>query len=809
MQLSLLRSLLTRFKAWSRKRGLQVSVIGSVTLALMLPALVELLAELNLAEQRARSELQIDLDRESEVLAASMSTPLWEFSVSSGEAIARSMVRDQRFVSIVVTDSATQRIFVELHRIAGAAPRTISIRKVIQRDGKEIGTVDAAMTLDPYMATTRELQNRHLLQTTLVLLAALAFIILLLRRSLLKPIRLLTNEAHRIASQQLASPVLFVGNNELGQVADAMEKMRQHLLTAFDQLQENNRRSTAIIEASPVPLAVISSAGEISLVNVAFTETFGYAKADIPQITRLWELCYPDTRERELFIQQWRHHLDDAQRTGERFMPLELSVRCKDGSNRTVVCSATALEKDFSGDHLLALFDITERKIAEDQIKNLAFFDQLTGLANRTLLMDRLRQGMATSDRSGVYGALLFIDLDNFKVLNDTLGHDVGDLLLKEIAQRLQACVREGDTVARLGGDEFVVMLTGLETDPQTSAALTENIGEKILAALRKDCRLGVVNHPSSGSVGATLFCGQRIGIDELLKQADLAMYKAKDAGRNTLRFFDPAMEAAVMEHSALENSLRKALAEGQLSIHVQPQVLDDGRVVGAEVLARWWHPERGLVSPAMFIPVAEETGLIVPLGQWVLEAACQQLARWSTQPAFSHLTLAVNVSARQFRQSVFTQQVIDTIVRTGANPHRLKLELTESLMVANIDEIIGKMFALKAQGVGFSLDDFGTGYSSLSYLKRMPLDQLKIDQSFVRDVLIDPNDAAIANTIVALGRSLGLGVIAEGVETEAQQAFLAQCGCHAFQGYYFSRPTPIDEFERFIQSRDSETAPT
>jgi diguanylate cyclase (GGDEF)-like protein len=445
--------------------------------------------------------------------------------------------------------------------------------------------------------------------------------------------------------------------------------------------------------------------------------------------------------------------------------------------------------------------DTTQHKIAEEKITELAFFDQLTGLPNRTLLLDRLNQVMAANERNGAHGALLLIDLDNFKALNDTLGHELGDTLLKQVAQRLKRCVREGDTVARRGGDEFVVILANLSMSEREAATGIETAAEKIFASLNQPYRLDDAIHHSTASIGATLFNGHPASIDSLMKQADLAMYKAKEAGRNRLRFFDPAMEVTVISRAALESDLRAAIEAKRFVLHYQAQVAG-GQVTGAEVLLRWKHPQRGMVSPAEFIPLAEETGLILPLGHWVLETACAQLAVWASQPAMAHFTLAVNVSALQFSQPDFVEQVLAVLKDTGANPRRLKLELTESMLADNVQDIIEKMFALKAKGVGFSLDDFGTGYSSLSYLKRMPLDQLKIDQTFVRDIMVDANDAVIARTIVALARSLGLGVIAEGVETEAQKDFLASSGCHAYQGYFFSRPVTVEAFEHLVQGQ-------
>jgi diguanylate cyclase (GGDEF)-like protein len=443
-----------------------------------------------------------------------------------------------------------------------------------------------------------------------------------------------------------------------------------------------------------------------------------------------------------------------------------------------------------------------EREKAEKKIKMLAFYDQLTGLPNRILLVDRLKQGLTASTRSNKYGAILFIDLDHFKTLNDTLGHDMGDLLLQQVAQRLGSCIRAGDTVARLGGDEFVVQLADLGTNEQEAAAHVEIVGNKILAELNQTYLLNDTPFRSTPSIGATLFKGQLNTVDDLLKQADLAMYKSKAVGRNALRFYDPAMETAMLERAALEADLREAVQQNQFLLHYQAQVVSDGRVTGAEVLVRWQHPLRGLVSPAEFIPLAEDTGLILPLGQWVLETACSQLAVWATLPDMAHMTIAVNVSAHQFSQADFVAKVLSVLKSTGANPERLKLELTESLLIANVDEVIEKMFMLKAKGVGFSLDDFGTGYSSLAYLKRLPLDQLKIDQSFVRDVLDDPNDASIAQTIIVLAHGLGIGVIAEGVETAGQRDFLVNSGCHAFQGYFFSRPLPLKDFEQFALRR-------
>jgi diguanylate cyclase (GGDEF)-like protein len=435
----------------------------------------------------------------------------------------------------------------------------------------------------------------------------------------------------------------------------------------------------------------------------------------------------------------------------------------------------------------------------QGQIDSLAFYDPLTQLPNRRLLLDRLDQALHASTRHARKSALLFVDLDNFKTINDTLGHHLGDQLLTLVAQRLKACSREGDTVAHLGSDEFVVMLEDLSEDIHEAANQAESVGEKMLAALAKVYPLTSGAHHTTTSIGITLFgSAQQESNEEPLKRAELAMFQAKAAGRNTLRFFDAQMQAEVSAHAMLEADLREAVQKQQFVLHYQPQVVGNGRITGVEALVRWQHPQRGLVSPAEFIPLAEESGLILPIGQWVLETACAQLAQWAQNPELAHLTMSVNVSARQFSYPDFVDQVMAILEHTHASPNLLKLELTESMLVNDVGGITAKMGALKAHGVSFSLDDFGTGYSSLTYLKRLPLDQLKLDQGFVRSIVTDPNDAAIAKMVVVLAESLGLSVIAEGVELQAQADFLAHLGCHAYQGYLFSRPLPLAAFEAF-----------
>jgi diguanylate cyclase (GGDEF)-like protein len=450
---------------------------------------------------------------------------------------------------------------------------------------------------------------------------------------------------------------------------------------------------------------------------------------------------------------------------------------------------------------LAYITDITERKAADEQIQKLAFFDSLTNLPNRRLLQNRLQLAVASTQRHRRHGGLLFIDLDNFKTLNDTHGHSRGDLLLQQVGQRLIACVRECDTVSRLGGDEFVVMLDDLSEDAMVAANQAEAVAEKIRSALHESYQISDFQFHTSASIGITLFGEQSESIEEPLKRADTAMYQAKGAGRNTIRFFDPEMQAAVTALVQLEAELRQALTQHQFLLMYQPQVNAAGGVTGAEALVRWQHPHRGLVAPAEFIRLAEESDLIIPLGAWILETACSQLALWASLPAFAHLRVAVNVSARQFQQTDFVAQTLDILRRTGASPHRLKLELTESMLIDNMASVTTKMATLKSHGVTFSLDDFGTGYSSLSYLKKLPLDELKIDRSFVRDALADPSDAAIARMVTVLAETLGFSVLAEGVESDAQRALLLGQGCRNFQGYFFSHPVPIAQFEEYARS--------
>lgn len=545
-----------------------------------------------------------------------------------------------------------------------------------------------------------------------------------------------------------------------------------------------------------IGMLITDADNNIIRANKAFTRITGYSSEEVigrkPGILKSGRQAHDFYESMWRALEQagtWEGEIWNRRKNGEVF-PEYLTITAVKGSDGKLLNYAATFT------------DISSSKAAADEIRNLAFFDPLTGLPNRRLLLDRLSQAMASSSRSGKEGALLFIDLDNFKELNDTLGHDVGDMLLKEVAQRLSSSVREGDTVARLGGDEFVVMVEDLSGIPIEAASQVELVGDKILAALNQPYILGAHECRNTPSIGATLFNTYQSSIDELLKQADIAMYQSKTAGRNQLRFFDPKMQESINARVSLEAELRKAIELRQFLLHYQVQVDATGRPVGAEALIRWAHPERGMITPAQFISLAEESGIIFSLGEWILDAACEQLNAWQTVPEAQDIVLSVNVSPRQFRQTDFAEQVLSAVNRHGIAPRSLKLELTESLFLDDIGEVIATMSILHEKGIQFSLDDFGTGYSSLQYLKQLPLNQLKIDQSFVRDIDTDNSDREIVGTIIAMAKNLKLSVIAEGVETQKQLDLLKDSGCLFFQGYLFSKPLPRDEFELIFKER-------
>ncbi len=567
------------------------------------------------------------------------------------------------------------------------------------------------------------------------------------------------------------------------------------------KLAEAQLRIAATAFESQEGIIVTDADKRILRVNQAFTRITGYSAEEV--IGQHPRMLTSEKQDAAFYAEMWERINTKGAWEGE------IWSRRKHGKVFPEHLTITAV-KSMDGqvtNYVATLTDITVSKAAAEEIERLAFYDPLTKLPNRRLLLDRLQQALASSARSGKEGALLFIDLDNFKMLNDTLGHDVGDMLLQQVAERLVDCVREGDTVARLGGDEFVVMLEDLSTETLEAAAQTEGVANKILVALNQPYTLGQHAYNNTPSIGTTLFNEhkRKQRTDELLKQADIAMYQAKKSGRNTLRFFDPKMQESLSSRVILEKELHDALDKQQLQLHYQIQVDLSGRALGAEALIRWQHPERGMVTPTKFIPLAEETGQILPIGRWVLDTACAQLKVWQQDELTRELVLSVNVSAKQFYQADFVDQVKATVLRHAINPQLLKLELTESMLLEDIEDTIATMSELKELGIQFSLDDFGTGYSSLQYLKRLPLNQLKIDQSFIRDIASDSSDQAIVRTIIAMAQSLELEYIAEGVETEGQRQLLLSNGCSQYQGYLFSKPVPIEQFDALLKQESSQ----
>ncbi|MCX7067134.1 MAG: EAL domain-containing protein [Methylococcales bacterium] len=625
-----------------------------------------------------------------------------------------------------------------------------------------------------------------------------------------------------IANQELAfqnnekeqrTAALVIANQELAFQNDEKEKRTAALIIANQELAfqngEKEQRAAALVITnkhirvaatvfeSKDGIMVTNAKCEILRVNSAFTHITGYSSEEA--IGKNLSFLSSGCHDVNFYVLMW----ESINRTG--VWKGEVSNRHKNNEIFSKYIIITAV-KDLDGsvmNYVATFNDITVSKAAMAKIERLSFYDSLTDLPNRRLLRDRLNRVLAESHYSGRKAALLFIDLDNFKNLNDTLGHDMGDLLLQQVAQRLTACVREADTVARLGGDEFVILLPNLSKKNSEASAQTGVIGHKILSHLNQPYQLVTHDYSSSPSIGATVFSHEGEVTDELLnellKQADIAMYAAKTSGRNTLCFFDPQMQANITARVILESDLRQALAKKQFILYYQIQISDNGSAIGAEALIRWQHPQKGLIFPDSFIPLAEETGLIVDIGLWVLEMACTQLKHWEDCPHTKNLLLSINVSAKQFYQPDFVARVCQILSDSAIKTELLKFELTESLVLNDVNETIVKMKELKEIGVRFSMDDFGTGYSSLSYLTRLPFNQLKIDQSFVRNIGVKPSDATIVKTIIGMAHNLGMEVIAEGVETEAQRKFLEQHDCLLYQGYLFSKPVPIEQFEALL----------
>lgn len=649
--------------------------------------------------------------------------------------------------------------------------------------------------------------NRQAALRSATLIGIAILITLFILHLALRPLRRLRQRGEAIVHEQTGKLPKKGSGNDLRDLADTLNELTDVLLQRNQTLlqQQADQHLSAAAFESQQAMLITDAQTKVLRANQAFTRITGFTTEEI--VGKPACIFKPESHTEAINQAIWNSLSANGQWHGE------VAGRRKNGEiyPRWVSIAAVKNPEGILSHYIVTYTDISGQKMAADRIHQLSFFDPLTRLPNRSLMMDRLRQTMTLGKRNGNLGALLLINLDNFKTLNDTQGHDSGDLLLQLAGKRITGSVRASDTVARpgantiarIGGDEFAVILGGLDSNHETAIRQAETVCEKIQHSLNHPYQLGNSVFSCSASIGATLFGRDETAPEDLLVQADLAVDKAKNSGRNTLCFFDHEMQALLMERTRLEIDLRQALDSEQFRLVFQPQVVEDGTIIGAEVLIRWQHPERGMVSPATFIPLAESSGLILPLGHWVLQTACAQLAKWSADPRTAKLSLSVNVSATQFHHPGFVDQVLSSLRASGANSQRLKLELTESMLVENIDQLIEKMLTLQQSGVSFSLDDFGTGYSSLTYLKRLPLEQLKIDQSFVQDVLDDSSNAAIANTIIALGNSLGLQVIAEGVETEAQRKFLSNAGCLAYQGYFFSRPVPITDFERLLQEEN------
>lgn len=561
------------------------------------------------------------------------------------------------------------------------------------------------------------------------------------------------------------------------------------LTDTHKKLLDSEKRLGIILDNLPIGVSLIQD-NKIAYRNKRFVDITGYNENNMPDIPTWWKKAYPIEYQREIAIKNWDGICKLAPTRGGIMPPQEYTITAANNKLLSVEIGGALLDSDY----LLVLQDITDRKLAEQEINYLAYYDALTQLPNRRYLIESLEQIIIQSDYSGLYGAIILIDLDYFKNINETMGHDVGDFMLRQVAQRLRSNLDKEQLVARLGDDEFVIVYENLDVSYEIAKQVIQEKAEKILSVIRKPYILSGKPYYGSVSMGITLFQGNKESVNEILKQVDIAMYQAKDKGRNTKQFFNPNMQKNVSYFASMEQEMRLAIELNHFQLFYQPQVKNE-KIIGAEALVRWNHVEKGYISPGVFIPFAEDSGVILQLGDWVLQTACEQISIWNKQKGLESLKVSINVSPRQFYQSGFVNQVLQAINNAGANPNNITLELTERLLLQDIDDTIRKMTILKEYGIGFSLDDFGTGYSSLSYLKRLPLDELKIDQSFVRDVLIDANDAAIAKTIVALGTSMGLHVIAEGVETEKQRQFLYDNHCYSWQGFLLSKPLPANKF--------------
>jgi diguanylate cyclase (GGDEF)-like protein/PAS domain S-box-containing protein len=781
-----------------RQSVLALRVLAWVLVASL--AVFALASALGLAYERKRALQAAHTDAQdmAQRSVGAVSNALWQYDVQALNVLLAGLVTSPVVVRAEVLALDTPISDVRQTGFDGPVDRVWSIPIQAPGAASPIGSLRIS---ESYAQTQAKLLDslKTLAATDLLKIVGLALVLfVIVYRKVARHLQRLAKEVSTLGHTSDA-PALSLARLRRGKRRDEIDILVDAIngFVTERKVAEEAQRIAACAFESQQGITITDAQRVILRVNQAFTQITGYsAEEAIGQTPRLLS----SGRQGKDFYAAMTHALDN-----EGAWSGEIWNRRKNGDIYPEWLTISAV-KNHAGatTHYVGIFtDLSEHLNAQAQIATLAFYDPLTQLPNRRMLLDRLEQTLHASTRHNRHYALLFVDLDNFKTLNDTLGHHQGDLLLAQVAQRLKTCLRDGDMVARLGSDEFVVLLEDLGEDSIEAAAQAEAVGNTILKGFEPAFMLDQGDYHATPSIGITLFGGSALqGSEQPLQHAELAMFQAKAAGRNTLRFFDTRMQAEVHARAALEADLREALQRQQLVLHYQPQVVGSNRITGVEALLRWQHPVRGMVSPAEFIPLAEETGLILPMGQWVLEQACTQLAAWADHPGLAQLTIAVNVSARQVQQADFVQRVQDTLTRTRAQPQRLKLELTESMLVDDVQAIIARMAALKALGVGFALDDFGTGYSSLAYLKRLPLDQLKIDQGFVRNIVTDPNDAAIAKMVIVLAESLGLSVIAEGVELQAQADFLAHLGCHAYQGYLFSRPLPVPDLEALVQQR-------
>lgn len=620
--------------------------------------------------------------------------------------------------------------------------------------------------------------------------------------ALTRRLNVVTDAAQRFASGDYSVRSSVSGGDEIALLSNSFDRMAIAVEDNERKLSEQNDYIELLLDSTAESIYGVDINGICTFINPACVRLLGYEHKNQligKSIHEMIHHSYPDGTHYPKEECRVRLATLQGQSTNVDY---EVHWRADGTSLPVEYWSRPMYHKGELIGTVVTFIDISERKQAEEKIRQLAFFDSLTDLPNRRLLLDRLSQALVASSRSQEFGFLMIIDLDNFKVLNDTQGHDVGDRLLIEVARRLHGIARQEDTVSRLGGDEFVILVEHLGTDQTSAINKAKMVAEKIHHELNAPFTLSLNRQPhySTPSIGLTLFCGHDLPVEILLKQADVALYQAKGSGKNAIRFFNPKMQAAIDSRSAMESDMREGMQNKNFELYYQPQTDHKGKLVGAEALLRWLPPNKAPVLPAQFIPLAEDTSLIIPLGLWVMQTACAQLKTWGYNPDTSHIQIAINVSARQFHQPNFFEQIRDCLQYSGANPAMLKLELTESVVIENIEEVITRMQQIKSLGIAFSMDDFGTGFSSLSYLKRLPLDQIKIDQSFVRDITTDANDAAIVRAIIAMSNSLGMQVIAEGVETYAQLEFLKDNGCELYQGYLFGKPLPITEWAHILK---------